>query len=123
MRPRSFIDGDIDLRKIHGDFDLGVNATGVISTSIHFTGDEIITREVMPAEYVQRCFDEVHALGEQMRGRRQGGKIKGRIPLPIYVMWRREWEKTGKQYGLLWRAFLSSKLMDGDWKKFRVDGV
>jgi hypothetical protein len=114
---------DIDWKRLRGSYDLGFNATGVIRNAIHFTGDEVITTETMPAEYVEDCMREVAALGEAMRGRRPGGKVRGRIPLPLYRMWRKQWENGPKLYGLLWRAFLNSKLMDSDYKRFRVEGV
>lgn len=113
----------IKLKDLRGDFDLGFNATGVIQSSVHFTGEEIIIRESMPAQYVQQCFDEVARLSENAKKRRPGGKIRGRIPFPIYGAWRREWEKTGKLHGLLWSAFLNTKLMDRDYSRLRVQGV
>lgn len=120
---RPGLDADIDLRKLRGSFDLGWNGTGVIRSKVHFTGDEIIIHEEMPGAYVQQCMDEVHALSDAMKRRRPGGKIRGRVPLPIYFMWRRAWEKGPKLHGVLWKAYLNSQLMDRDYSRFRVEGV
>jgi hypothetical protein len=109
-----------DLKDFVGDIDLGFNNTGVIRSSVHFTGDEIIVKEEMPAPFVQDIMDSVAALSAQVKRRRPGGHLIGQLPLPLYYGWRKEWERTGKQHGVLFRAFLMSKLMDSDYSKFRV---
>lgn len=115
--------GDFDWSHIQGSYDFGPNATGVIHSRLHILDDEVIFEETMPAEYVEQCFQEVARLSELAKQRRPGGYIKARIPTPIYWMWRREWERTGKQQGVLWRAFFAAKIEDRDYRKFRVHGV
>lgn len=120
MRPRV---GGIDwgdLEGFVGDIDLGFNNTGVIKSSIHFTGDEIIVKEEMPAPFVQEIMDSVARLSAEAKSRRPGGHLVGQLPLPIYYAWQKEWARTGKAHGVLWRAFMMQKLMDGDYSKFRV---
>jgi hypothetical protein len=107
----------LDWKNFHGSYHLGRNATGVIDSSIHFTGDEVIIEDTMPAEYVQECFDEVARLSDNINDRKPGGFVAGRLPLPIYHMWRKAWEAGPKQQGLLWGAFLMTKLQDRDYRK------
>jgi hypothetical protein len=109
-----------DVKDIRGTVSLGMNSTGVIESRVHFTGDEIITEEVMPAPFVEAIMAEVAALSDQVKKRRPGGELVGQLPLPIYWGWHRQWEKGPKLHGVLWRAFLTSKLMDRDYSRFRV---
>lgn len=111
---------EFDPRKMRGTLDFGANATGVIHSRLHFTGDEIISEDVMPAWAVTECLEDVKRLSERVKSRKKGGEVAGRIPLPLYATWRKQWENTGKKDGLLWRAFLTSKLMDGDFSRFRT---
>lgn len=106
-----------DRKHLHGTFDLGRNATGVIDSRIHFFDDEVIIEDTMPGEYVQQCMDEVKRLSDDINTRKPGGFVSGRIPLPLYHMWRKAWEAGPKQHGMLWRAFLMSRLMDRDYRK------
>lgn len=108
------------LRKFEGDIDLGFNATGIVRSTVHFVDGEMIVQETMPARYVQEIFDDVARLAAAARNRKAGGYIKGCIPYPIYWGWRREWEKGPRQWGMVWRAFLTSKIEDRDWSKFLV---
>lgn len=120
MQPRV---GGIDweeMRNFVGDIDLGYNGTGVIRSSLHFTGDEIIVKEEMPAQFVQDIMDSVAELSARAKDRKPGGHLLGQIPLPLYYTWRKEWTRTSKQSGVMFRAFLMSKLMDSDYSKFRV---
>jgi hypothetical protein len=112
-----------DVKKLQGTHDLGFNGTGVIHTKLIIDSDYITTVDTMPARYVQQCMDEVKQLSENAKKRRPGGYIKGRLPMTLWQMWRRQWEQGPKLHGVLWRAFLNSKLMDSDYSKFRVDGV
>ncbi len=112
-----------ELKHFRGCLHLGKNATGVIDTNLHFTGDEIIVEETMPGEFVQEIIDAVAALSLQAKRRRPGGHLIGQLPLPIWRGWRKQWEAGPKQNGVLWRAFMTSKLMDRDWGKFRVQGA
>jgi len=114
---------NIDFRNLRGDYSLGLNATGVIESSVHFTGDEIIIRESMPAQYVQDVMDSVKALQHRVKTRRPGGDLVGQIPMTLYYAWRREWEKGPKQHGVLWRAFFTGKFMDRDFSKFRAGNI
>ncbi len=109
-----------EVSDIRGDFNLGFNATGVVESSIHFTGDEIIIRESMPAAHVQTIMDSVDALAHRIRTRRPGGDLVGQIPITIWYAWRNEWKRGPKQHGVLWRAFFRSKFMDRDFSKFRA---
>jgi hypothetical protein len=108
----------LDRKHLHGTFELGRNATGVIDSSIHFLDDgEVIIQDTMPGEYVQQCMDEVARLSDNINTRRPGGFVSGRIPLPLYHMWRKAWEAGPKQHGVLWRAFLMTRLTDRDYRK------
>ncbi|MFA5996171.1 MAG: hypothetical protein WC790_00390 [Candidatus Paceibacterota bacterium] len=109
-----------DLKSLHGDYDLGFNATGVIETSLHVRDDEIIVRESMPGHHVQTIMDEVAAFADTIKKRRPGGHIAGKIPFTLWRVWRKQWEDGPKQHGMLWRAFFSSKFYDADYSKFRV---
>ena len=109
-----------DVRDVRGDFDLGTNATGVINSSIHFTGDEIITVDSMPAAYVQDIMDSVARFQAEAKRRRPGGHIKAQLPLPIWKGWRRQWEQGPRKWGVIWRAFLTSKIEDRDYSKFLI---
>jgi len=114
---------EFDPRKMHGTLDFGTNHTGIIQSRLHFTGDEIISEERGPALLTQQCFQDVERLRDQIGKRRPGGHVAGRIPLPLYYAWQREWEHTGKQHGVLWRAFLTGKIMDRDHSKFKVQNI
>lgn len=107
----------LDRKHLHGTFDLGRNATGVIDSRIHFTDDEVIIEDSMPAQYVQQCMDEVARLADNINTRKPGGFVSGRIPLPLYHSWRNAWEAGPKLHGVLWRAFLMTKLQDRDYRK------
>lgn len=109
-----------DLPDLRGSHDLGLNATGVIHSKFHVLDDEIIIEDTMPACYVQDIMDSVAALRTQVGKRRPGGELVGQIPLPIYHMWRKAWEAGPKQQGVIWRAFLTGKLTDGDHSKFCI---
>lgn len=111
-----------DLHAFRGTLDLGFNGSGVIRNEMHFTGDEIVTTEVMPGHFVQDIMDEVAALRSQVRTRPPGGAIVGKVPLPLWRMWRKAWEAGPKQHGVLWRAHLSRMLDDRDYSKFSVKG-
>ena len=123
LAPRAAALGvDLDeLRNFVGEVDLGFNATGCINSKVHFTGDEIIIEDTMPAHYVQDILDSVEAFGNQVRNRKSGGEIVGQIPLPIYHMWQKEWANTKKQDGMLFGAFLMQKLCDRDYSKLKVN--
>lgn len=114
-----FLD-EFDPRQMHGTLDFGANATGVIQSRLHFTGDEIIAEDVMSGAGVQTILDSVAELRANMRKRPKGGVVGGKIPLPLYATWRRVWEATAKKDGMLWRAFLTSKLMDADNSRLRT---
>lgn len=113
------VTGD-DLRHLHGTYDFGWNATGVIRSYLHVDADEIIIREEMPGAVVDEIMAEVAAFSDSVKRRKDGLVLQGKIPLPIYAAWRKQWEATDKQQGVLWRAFLMSKLMDRDYSRFRV---
>ena len=101
-------------------FNLGWNATGVIQSSIHFDADEIIIRDEMPGVVVEEVMRSVARLQETCRRRRPGGFVKAQIPLPLHMAWRREWERGPRLHGVLWKAFLTSKIEDRDYSKFLV---
>jgi len=107
----------LDRKHLHGTFELGRNATGVIDSRIHFLDDEVIVEDSMPAQYVQQCMDEVSRLSDSVKDRKPGGFVSGRIPLPLYYTWRKAWEAGPKQHGVLWRAFLMTRLTDRDYRK------
>ena len=111
------------IRNIRGSFDLGWSETGLTRNSIHFTGDEIITQEEMPGCHVQTIMDDVAELRGRMKTRRPGGDLVGKIPVTLWYMWRREWERGPKLHGVLWRAFFTSKFMDSDHSKFRAGNL
>lgn len=113
----------LDVKNLHGTHDLGFNATGVIRDKLIVDGDYITKVSEMPAVYVQQCMDEVKRLSDAAKTRRPGGYVKGRIPAPLYELWRRQWMNGPKQHGVLWRAFLATKIDDRDYRKFRVDRV
>lgn len=109
-----------DLKHLNGHYDLGWNATGVVRSHLHVSEEEIIIREEMPGAVVDEIMAEVAAFSDAVKRRGAGFVLQGKIPLPIYAGWRKQWERTGKQHGLLWRAFLMSKLEDRDYSRFRV---
>lgn len=109
-----------DLKHFHGHYDLGWNATGVIRSHIHFDADEIIIRDEMPGEHVETIMAEVAAFSDQVKRRKDGMALVGKIPLPIYMAWRKLWEKGPKLQGVLWHAFLMGQLMDRDYSRFAV---
>lgn len=113
-------DGQFDPRKQRGTMDFGWNATGVIRSKLHFTGDEIISEDTMPQAGLDAIMDDVAALSTRVKNRKEGGVVGGKIPLTLFYSWRQEWENTKKQQGMLWTAFLISKLMDGDFKRLRT---
>ena len=112
-----------EIVNLRGDFDLGFNATGVVQSSIHFTGDEIVVRESMPGVFVDEIMDSVARLRDAASKRRPGGVLKGQIPVTLWYAWRREWERGPKLHGVLWRAFFSGKFMDSDHSKFRAGNI
>jgi hypothetical protein len=109
-----------DLKHLHGHYDLGWNATGVIRSHLHVDADEIIIREEMPGAVVDEIMAEVAAFADRAKRRKGGMELVGKIPLPIYVAWRKQWERGPRLHGVLWRAFLESKLLDRDYSRFRV---
>lgn len=111
------------IRGLHGSFDLGWREDGMTRSSIHFTGDEIVTQEEMPACHVQTIMDDVEKLRHRTKLRRPGGDLVGQIPVTLWYMWRREWERGPKLAGVLWRAFFTSKFMDRDFSKFRAGNL
>ncbi len=117
-------ESELDIFKQSKTIDLGVNATGVINSKLHYddTKDEYIYEETMPSWAVQECMNAVHHLSTTYRKRaRDGaGELIGQLPMPIWHMWKKEWKNTGKKHGILWQAFLTQKIMDSDYSKFRV---
>jgi hypothetical protein len=109
-----------DLPTLHGDYDLGWNATGVIRSHLHISAEEIIIREEMPGAIVEEVMAEVARFADQAKNRKAGMVCQGKIPLPIWAGWRKEWERGPKLHGVLWKAFLMGKLLDRDYSKFRV---
>lgn len=105
-----------DVLSRNASYNLGMNATGVIQSELHVEDGEFIVRDVMPGHYVQRCMDEAKRLGETPK--QQGGHIAGRVPMPLYMTWRKAWKEGPRNYGLLWEAYLMNKLADSDYKKF-----
>jgi hypothetical protein len=110
----------VDVRDLRGSHDLGWNATGVIRSSIHIDADEIVIRDEMPGAIVDEIMSEVADFAHAVKRRGDGMELAGKLPLPIYAGWRKQWEAGPKQHGVLWRAFLMSKLMDRDYSRFRV---
>lgn len=113
----------LDLKKLHGTHNLGYDASGCVHTKLIIDGDYITTVNEMPAHHVQTCMDEVKRLSDNAKARKPGGAVRGRIPMPLYQLWRKQWQTGPMLHGVLWRAFLNSKLMDRDYSKFRVEGV
>lgn len=109
-----------DLKHLNGHYDLGWNATGVIRSHLHVSEEEIIIREEMPGAVVDEIMAEVAAFSDAVKRRGAGFVLQGKIPLPIYAGWRRNWEKGPKLQGVLWKTHLMSKLCDSDFSKFRV---
>jgi len=109
-----------DPDKLRGSYDLGFNGTGVIRDRLIIDGDSMTRVSEMPGVYVQQCMDEVARLSHRIQTRRPGGELTGRLPMPIYEAWRREWNNGPKQHGVLWRAFFNQKFYDRDYSKFRV---
>jgi len=111
-----------NIDQLRGTHDLGYDQAG-IRTKLVIDGDSITTVNEMHGAYVQQCMDEVKRLSDMAKTRRPGGTIRGRIPMPLYQMWRKQWEDGPKLHGVLWRAFLAVKIEDRDYSKFRVEGV
>ena len=109
-----------DLKSLHGHYDFGWNATGVIRSHLHVDADEIIIREEMPGAVVDEIMAEVAAFSDAVKRRKDGLTLAGKIPLPLYAAWRKQWAKGPKLQGVIWRAFLMSKLCDRDYSRFRV---
>ena len=112
--------GGVRFKDLHGDHDLGWNANGVTFSSMHIDAESVILREEMPGVIVEEVMASVARLSDSMKGRKRGGVVQGQIPTPIYFAWHKEWEKGPKQWGVLWRAFLNTKLLDRDYSRFRV---
>lgn len=91
------------------------NATGVIQTSLHVEDDKLITADVMPGHIVQQIIDDV-----AQHEARPGMHLAGRIPLPLFQSWQREWRFTAKLWGIPWQTFFARKFFDSDYNKFRV---
>lgn len=108
-----------DPKALRGDYDLGFNAAGV-HTRLIIDSDYITTVDTLPAPVVEQCMREVAALSDQIKSRRPGGHLAGKIPFPIWQAWRKQWASGPKAYGLTWRAFFNSKFMDSDYRKFRA---
>ena len=94
------------------------NATGVIQTSLHVEDGELITQDVMPGHIVQDIIDDVATHTPDTR--RDGMHLAGRLPLPLYMSWQREWKLTAKLWGIDWQTFFARKFFDSDYNKFRV---
>lgn len=109
-----------DLRHMHGTYDLGWNATGVIRSRLHVTAEEIVIEDEMPGEHVETIMAEVAAMADAAKSRKDGMHLVGKLPLPIWALWRKQWQAGPRAHGVLWRAFLMGKLLDGDFSRFRV---
>lgn len=110
-----------DLKHMQGTHDLGWNATGVIRSRLHVTAEEIVIEEEMPGVVVDEIMAEVARMADRARTRKNGEmQLVGKLPLPIWALWRKQWQAGPRSSGVLWRAFLMSKLMDGDYSRFRV---
>lgn len=109
-----------DLKRMQGTHDLGWNATGVIRSRLHVTAEEIVIEEEMPGVVVDEIMAEVARFADAARHRKDGLELVGKLPLPIWYLWRKQWMKGPKQHGMLWRAYLMSKLLDSDFSRFRV---
>lgn len=109
-----------DLKALHGTHDLGWNATGLIRSYLHVDADEIIIREVMPGAVVDEIMAQVARFADQVRNRVAGQEIVGSVPLPIYAAWLLEWKRGPKAQGVTKSAFMTSKLMDRDYSRFKV---
>lgn len=112
-----------DVKDVHGTFDLGYNATGVIKSRIHFTGDEIITEDVMSGEAVDLVIGHVEHMRNRQKAKRPGGDYVGSIPYPLWAAWRKEWQAGPRQHGVKWRKFFTMKFMDRDHEKFRAGNL
>lgn len=106
--------------KLNGDHFIGWNASGVTYSSVHISAEEIILREEMPGVIVDEIMASVARFQSQVKRRRPGGHLKGQIPTPLYAAWQREWERGPRKWGVVWKAFLSSKLHDRDYSKFLI---
>jgi hypothetical protein len=109
-----------DLPKMLGTYDMGWNTTGVIRSFMHVSQEEIVLYDEMPGCVVEDIMAEVAAMSDAVKRRGQGMECVGKLPLPIWALWRRQWEKGPKGSGVIWGAFLKSKLMDSDFSRFRV---
>ncbi len=112
-----------DLKHFTGTIDLGYNNTGVVQTKLHFTGDEIISEDVMSGEMVDHVIDHVDQMRDRQRQGRPGGDWVGSIPLPLWTAWRKEWQRGPKLHGVRWRAFFTTKFMHSDYSKFRAGNI
>jgi|SRR5262245_5553601 len=110
-----------DLPKMQGTHDLGWNATGVIRSRLHVTAEEIVIEEEMPGCIVDEIMAEVAAASDAAKSRKPGEiRRVGSIPLPIYMLWLRQWQAGPRQHGVLRSAFIMGKLLDNDYSRFRV---
>ncbi len=109
-----------DLKHMQGTHDLGWNATGVIRSRLHVTAEEIVIEEEMPGVVVDEIMAEVARFSDAAKRRKGGMELLGKLPLPIWALWQKQWKAGPKQHGVLWRAFLMSKLLDSDFSRFRV---
>jgi hypothetical protein len=102
-----------DLEAVNGA--AWTNATGVIATSLHVEDGQFITQDVMPGHVVQQIIDDV-----AQHTPRPGTHLAGRLPLPLFQSWHREWRFTAKLWGIPWQTFFARKFFDSDYNKFRV---
>jgi hypothetical protein len=109
-----------DLKHLHGHYDLGWNATGVIRSHLHIDADEIVIRDEMPGAVVDVVMAEVAAFADRVKNRKAGMELVGKLPLPLHLAWRRQWNAGPRQHGVLWKTFLMGKLLDRDYSRFRV---
>lgn len=96
---------------------LGQNADGVES-QVWVSDSELITLDKTDAQPI---------LDANQRLRNAGGaKSRGihhvaRIDMVTYTNWRKEWKKQSDKWE--WKTFLSMKLRDRDYSKFRTSDM
>jgi hypothetical protein len=100
---------------------LGDNGNGTY-TELRVSDDEIISRDVMPGQYVQNILDvnsRFRAEGRQPN-RNAHGRLAASIPLPIYTEWRKSWMTKYKD-DWSWKTYLTMKINSRDYSHLKTN--
>lgn len=94
---------------------------GVTSSGVYEEDGQIICVEKMPGWAIEKILDHNRAIQNMGKRSTDRGRLAGSIPITLWTLWRNEWMKGPKLWGVPWKKFKARKLNSADYSKLRSE--